>query len=157
MVMQALTRVGLAVLLVLTPAFCCCKTRGLTATARTAPRPAPEQAPVESCRLKAKHSCCDTLPEQQDAPTPVTPIEHKPTKPASPDGRACCLARPDAAQTEGKPVVAAAEPTGELLAVAALLAGSPEHLVLVRRSHPSDRAGVDARSAALFARHVLRC
>ncbi len=87
---------------------------------------------------------------------PAKPADSKPAKPSAPESCACCVERPDAAKTESKPTVAAAEPTGELrsLAVAALAAGSPEH---TGRFRGVDRSGVDARSAALFARHVMHC
>jgi hypothetical protein len=104
--------------------------------------------------VKTKSTCChEALPAPK--PVPTKPTESKP--PADPESCACCAERPAAAQTETKPVVAAAQPTGELIAVAVLVAGSPEHLGLFRGSHPPERTGVDARSAALFDRHVMHC
>lgn len=107
--------------------------------------------------MKAKTSCCH-LSNEAPKPAPAKPTDPKPAKPTAP-GCACCAERPYAAQTETQPTVAAAEPTGELLSlsVAALAAGSPEHPGRFRGSHPSDRTGVNARSAALFERHVMRC
>jgi hypothetical protein len=110
--------------------------------------------------MKAKTSCChepQTTPKPIQAPTSQS--DSKPAKPIMPESCACCVERPDAAQTESKPTVTAAEPTGELLhpAVAALAAGSPEHPGRFRGLDPPNRAGVDARSAALFDRHVMHC
>jgi len=160
--MRPFVHVGLTVALVLAPALCCCKARGLGATAHaahaSAPTPTPESVPaipVESC-TKAKSSCCHEPTEAPES-VPATPTENQPAQPANPDSCACNTQRPDAAHTETKPVVAAAEPTGELLAVAASVVGSLEHFGLVWRSHPPDWTGVDTRSEALFARHVLRC
>jgi hypothetical protein len=104
--------------------------------------------------VKVKSTCChEALPAPK--PAPAEPTESKP--PTAPESCACCTERPDAAELEAKPVVASAQPTGELITVAALVAGSPEHLSLFRGSHPPERTGVDARSAALFDRHVMRC
>jgi hypothetical protein len=49
--------------------------------------------------------------------------------------------------------------TGELvpLALLGIVDFTPEHLGLVGGLEPPERAGVDARSSALFDRHVLRC
>jgi hypothetical protein len=154
--MRAFVHVGLAVAIVLVPTLCCCKLGWLNTPAYAAPsstQTSTSAAPAESCCVKTKPSCC-----HEKAPKPEQkPTQHKPAKPTTPDACGCCTERPDAAQTETKPVVAAAEPTGEWLAVTALVAGSPEHFGLVRRSHPPDGTGVDARSAALFDRHVMRC
>jgi hypothetical protein len=152
--MRALVHIGLAMALVVAPTFCCCKVRGLGAVAHAAPAPQPASPlPVESCGMKAKASCCH-IPKAPPAPTEQP--DSSPAKPAGSNSCACCGERPDAAQTESKPTVAAAEPTGELLAVAAV-AGFPEHAARSCGTHPTGRAGVDARSAALFERHVLRC
>ena len=107
--------------------------------------------------MKAKTSCCH-LSNETPKPAPAKPTDSKSNKPTAP-GCACCAERPDAAQTETQPTVAAAEPTGELLSlsVAALAAAIPEQPGRFRGSHPSDRTGVNARSAALFERHVMRC
>jgi hypothetical protein len=72
---------------------------------------------------------------------------------------ACCVEQPAAAQTESKPQVAAAVPTGELLPPAHFLpdAGCSAHSGLFRGLHPLDSAGADARFDALFLRHTLRC
>jgi hypothetical protein len=68
------------------------------------------------------------------------------------------MERPTAAQTESKPTVAVSQPTGEMLPLALVaLAGSSEHAGTFRGLSPPERAGVDARSAALFDRHVMHC
>jgi hypothetical protein len=153
---RVLVHIGLSALLVIAPALCCCKARELGSAVRAAPLPAPAPAaPVHSCCVKT-HSCChDALP---DAPKPTAePTQHHQKPQSTPSSCACCAERPAAAQTESKPTVAAAEPTGELLPLFdAALVGSPEHFGPVR-GQPPDRTGVDARSAALFERHVMRC
>lgn len=69
------------------------------------------------------------------------------------------MKRPDAVPHEGPLAETAPRPTGELLslALAGLYAGFPAHADTVRAAHPPDRAGVDARFAALYERHVMRC
>ena len=163
--MRAIVHIGLSVVIFIAPALCCCKVHGLSATAHAAGRgdtarrsthSTPVQAPVESCCLKAKTSCCHEL---NDSPEPGQAPAPKPAKPGTPVSCPCCGERPDAAQTESQPTVAAPEPTGELLAfsVAALAAGSPEYTGRFYGLFLPERAGVDARSAALFERHVMRC
>jgi hypothetical protein len=149
---RALVHIGLALALVLAPTLCCCQVRGLGAVAHAAPSQLPQlPAPSDPCQSKKK-SCCHESPK-----APTKPTDHKPAPQHAPSACACCAERPDAAQTESKPTIAAAEPTGELLPLANALAGAPEHLGLVRGLSPTDRTGVDARSAALFDRHVMRC
>ncbi len=158
--MRALVHIGLSVAVLLAPALCCCKVRGLSAATRATPADeAPVHAPLEPCGMKAKSSCChesNDRSEPEPFPAPSTP---KPTKPGTPESCPCCGERPDAAQTESQPTGAAPEPTGELLAfsVATLAAGSPAHAGRFHGLFPPERAGVDARSAALFERHVMRC
>ena len=66
---------------------------------------------------------------------------------------------PDATLPDTLPAVSDPEPTGERppAAVPGPAAVPPEPLGLVGGLGPPERAGVDARSEALFARHVLRC
>lgn len=156
--MRALVHIGLAVAIVVAPTFCCCKVRGLGAVAHAAPTLQPASPlPVEPCGKKVKASCCH-IPKDTPRPAPAERPDSEPAKPAGSDSCACCGERSDAAQTESKPTVAAAQPTGELLPLAAAaVAGFPEHAAWSCGTHPPDRAGVDARSAALFERHVLRC
>ena len=141
---RAIIHIGLAAAVVLAPALCCCQTGWFAKPARSAH---PSAAP-ESCCAKAKKTCCD----KSNTPTP--PAE----KPHAPEC-VCCAERPDAALTEARPAETPPRPTGELLslALAGLLAGFPEHAASVTLANPPDRSGVDARSAALFERHVLRC
>jgi hypothetical protein len=156
---RALVHIGLTVAIVLAPTLCCCKVRGLGAAAHASapnsPQSAPLPAPTDSCHVK-KTSCCHEAPKSAPK-APAKPTEHKPAPQPAPDPCACCGERPDVAQTESKPSVSAAEPTGELLPLVSAVAGSLEHLGLVRGAYSTDRAGVDARSAALFERHVMRC
>lgn len=143
--MRTLLHVGLAALLTLAPALCCCNVRLFTGRAAASPNP-------------TRPSCCHPKPvcchEKEKAETPAP-------APAAPEPPACkCFGeRPDATPPEAAPTVADPEPTGELVPLGLLgLAGvSPEHLGLVGGLGPPERAGVDARSAALFDRHVLRC
>jgi hypothetical protein len=164
--MRALAHIGLAMALVVVPTFCCCKVRGLGAAVHTAPTsPAPSQLPaespappVESCCVKAKTSCCHIHPNTPK-PAPAEQPDSKPMKPTAPaESCVCCGERPDAAQIESKPTVAAPEPTGELLPLAVdALAGSPEYAGAFCGHHPPGRAGIDVRFATLFERHTLRC
>jgi hypothetical protein len=160
--MRAFVHVGLAVVFVLAPTLCCCKVRGLGAAVHAAPTPEPASCPLPepvSAGVKAKASCCH-IPKDTPKPasSPVKQPDSKPAKPAVPESCACCGERLDAAQIESQPTVAAAEPTGELLPLfMAALAGSSEHSDRFYERNPPDRAGVDARFAALFERHVLRC
>jgi hypothetical protein len=160
--MRARVHVGLAVLLVIAPALCCCSVRTLTGLVVAsvalpgcpscaddqAPPPAPSCCHSEKAK-PAKKSCC-----QQAAPG------KKPEPKPAPQPGTCCLdQRPDAAPPEAGPTVADPQPTGELLPLThvGLADVSPEHLGLVGGLDPPERAGVDTRSAALFDRHTLRC
>jgi hypothetical protein len=161
--MRVALHVGLAVLLVLAPALCCCNIASLggdaTASASASlpcpscpESPAPASPPV---KVPACASCCHEE-EEDAAPATQAPAEHRAPAPTR---CKCCVERPDAARTDLAPTVAAPEPTGELLLVALLApaAVAPEHLGLLRGLDPPERAGVDALYEALFARHVLRC
>ncbi len=151
--MKALLHVGLAVAIVLAPALCCCQAGWFAKPAQVAHAAAPAVPvtlpPVESCCLKAKKTCCDQSANTQHHSQPSE-------KPPAPEC-ACCAERPDAAPPEGKLAETAPQPTGELLslALAGLLAGFPEHAGSCTPRDPDGRR--DARHAALFERHVLRC
>lgn len=148
---RALVHIGLAAALVLAPALCCCKARGLAA-APASPSPAQSPPSNHSCCAKV-HSCC-----HEDAEPPAKPSAPEPAPRHSPGSCACNAERPAAAQTESKPTVAAAEPTGELVPLPhAALAGASEHRGFGRGPRPPNAAGADAKSAALFDRHVMRC
>lgn len=157
--MRALLHSGLALAIVLAPALCCCKVGLLHPAATAAPalgvaadvQPAPAP-PVESCCAKARTACCHEQPSQ-----PTEPAHQQPPQPGAPDSCACCDDRPDAAKTETAPIVSAPEPTGEVLHWVVFAATLPEQPGRFREGHPPDGTGVDARSAALDERHVLRC
>lgn len=150
---RAILHLGLSLAIVIAPAACCCQVGLFRQLAQAAATPGaqPEQAPpAESCCHKARSSCC-----HEPTPSPL-PTEHKQPLPKSPESCACCNQQLIAAQTESKPTVAAPEPTGELLPFAALAAISD----YPHRSGVDNLTGwygVDARTAALFERHVLRC
>lgn len=142
--MQALVRVGLGLLLTLAPALCCCQARWLFAGAAVA-----SVAPVESAPRPAPACphCCNT----EAPPTPDAPA----LKPSSPHCMVC----------DGQGVAVTADPqpnpqppsfTGELLpAFRATVVPVPP--AFSPGQFPSEWAGVDARSAALFDRHVMHC
>lgn len=150
---RTLVHVGLAAMFVIAPALCCCQARVFSDAAHAAPAsPQPTQTPQpeESCCKKVR-SCCHEEGE------PPAPGKHAPEPAPRHDSCACNTERPDAAQTESKPTVAAAEPTGELVALPhAALVASPAHRGSSRGARPP-HAGTDAKSAALFDRHVMRC
>lgn len=146
--LQALVRVGLGLLLLLAPALCCCQARWLFAGAAAAPVVVAETAPRPASTCP---HCCRA--EQPAEPTPEAPAP-KPL-PANPhcifcDGQAVAITADPAPQPSSP------SDTGELL---------PAFLSPVATAHPAfavgfgppERAGVDARSAALFDRHVMRC
>jgi hypothetical protein len=163
--MRASLHIGLAALLVLAPALCCCNVSWFGGRASAAvtslPCPScPESTPATPApKAPVRHSCCH---EEEPAPVVAIPVHATPAKHDAP-GHAprcqCCTDRPAAALPEPGPVIAAPEPTGELLPLAlpGLAAVAPEHLGLLRGLDPPERAGVDALYEALFARHVLRC
>ena len=162
---RAWFHVGLAALLVIAPALCCCNVRllaGLCATATASPpsRPAESTTAPPSCchavRPVPQSSCCNSQARlQSDAPKSQNSPE-----PAAPKHRCdFCGEKPSATPPKNLSAVSAPEPTGELIPVAllGLTALPPEHLVLLAGLEPSGWAGVNTRSESLFARHVLRC
>jgi hypothetical protein len=167
--LRALVHVGLAALLVIAPALCCCNVR-LIAGQFIAPStpngscpasPEPDPGLPSSCchtakAVAQKKSCChDSQPSRSDAPKPQNQ-----SRPTAPQHRCdFCCAKPSATPPKNLTAVAAPEPTGELIPVAllGLTALPPEHLVLLGGLDPPEWAGVDCRSESLFARHVLRC
>src|SRR5438132_5514572 len=165
--MRALVHVGLAALLVLAPALCCCTVRLVTSLALASsfappacpsckqpdslpsPPPAPSWCHTEAAK-PAKKPCCHA---EEAAPTKQAPAKPQPpASPVEPNKCSCCTERPDAIPPATAPTLAPPEPTGELLPVVilALAAVPPEHLGLVGGLDPPERAGVDARSEALF-------
>lgn len=162
--MRALVHVGLAALLVIAPALCCCNLHYLTGRAVAAPCPscthapaAPVEAATPSCchhevaPQTAKQSCCN----EPAADTPESPSAPKPHAPEC----KCAAERADTAPPLVAPEIAAPEPTGEVILVAVLdpAAVPPEHFGLIGGLDPPERAGVDTLSEALFSRHVMRC
>jgi hypothetical protein len=149
--LTALVRIGLGLLLTLAPALCCCQARWLTAGATAAPAapadPAPRPVPAcPHCRL-AESPAAPTSP-QTPAPKPA---------PVSPhcifcDGQGAVI------PTDPQPQPEAPAFAGELLPLSgALWFVATARPAFATGLFPSERAGVDARSAALFDRHVLRC
>lgn len=162
--MRALVHVGLAALLVIAPALCCCNLHYLTGRAVAAPCPScthPSATPAEAvapscCRHEASpepvtKSCC------HEAEAPGSPPAPQP-KPHPPECK-CAAERADTAPPQVAPEIAAPEPTGEVLLVAVLLQSAVplEHLGLVGGLDPPERAGVDCKSEVLFTRHAMRC
>jgi len=165
--MRFLVHIGLAILLVIAPTLCCCSVR--TALARVAapspPRlptsstPPAKSGPVEASCCQATpvahpvaKSCCHTeLAAKNHIPAP------KPTAPP-PSKCVCCVKQPDATPPQLATVPATLLP-GDFVPVEllALVAIPPEHLGLLGGLDPPEHAGVDTRSEALFARHVMRC
>ncbi|MBN9518967.1 hypothetical protein J0H58_10690 [bacterium] len=145
--MASLVRIGLGLLLALAPALCCCQARWLTASAAAA---SAEPAPAPKCPL-----CCKA---EEPTPTPVSPEAPAPKPmPASPH---CvfCDGQGSVIPTDPQPRAEAPAFTGELLPALAFLAAIvPVQPAFSTGVFPSERAGVDARFAALFGRHVLRC
>jgi hypothetical protein len=154
--MRASLHVGLAALLVLAPALCCCNIPWLSGHATaSASLPCPS-CPESVATTPVPHSCCDPDEDPPASPVAQSPAERQAPAPTHCQ---CCVDRPDAARPEAAPTVAVPEPTSGLLPVAFLgpMAVAPEHLGLLRGLDPPERAGVDALHEALFARHVLRC
>lgn len=165
--LRALIHVGLAALLVIAPALCCCNVRLIAGqfTAASAsnsanpPRLQPEPALPSCCHeLKpvVKKSCC----HESDSSNSNTQKPENQPKPAAPQQRCdFCCEKPNATPPKNLSAVAAPEPTGELIPISllGLTALPPEHLVLLLGLESPERAGVDTRSDCLFARHVLRC
>jgi hypothetical protein len=165
--MRAPVHIGLAVLLVVAPAFCCCHLRLLTALVVASDGPPHACCPISPerpARVAATSTCCQSAkaakPARKSCRHHAEPAKKPAPKPDAPQPSRCCLdQRPDATPPESPPTVSAPQPTGELvpLAVVGLRGTSPEHLGLLGGLDPPEGAGVDTRSAALFARHVLRC
>lgn len=166
--LRALVHVGLAALLVIAPALCCCNVRLLAgqfsaaSASNSANPPRLEHEPaLPSCchELKpvAEKSCC----HEGDSSKSNTQKPQNQPKPTAPNQHRCdfCTAKPSATQPKNLSAVAAPEPTGELIPISllGLTALPPEHLVLLVGLESPDRGGVDTRSECLFARHVLRC
>ncbi len=174
-IMRAFLHIGLALLLTVAPALCCCKLRVLiptagssdsgcpTCVARTVPTsPRPADALPACCRppVPARKSCCEVVAETAPRTSiPATSVP-APAKPApKPHQCQCCAEHPPATPPDTRPALAGPEPTAEFLPAAFLSRANPpiEHLGLLGGLDPPERAGVDTRYQALFVRHVLRC
>lgn len=148
--MTAILRVGLGLLVAFAPALCCCHARWLTASAAAssvAPA-APAQRSEPVCpHCRAEHPVPPPATPQAPAPQPA------PTKPHCIfcDGQASVIPADPAPQLDAPAF------TGELIPVVIAFAVAHAHLAILAGSFPPERAGVDARFAALFDRHVLRC
>lgn len=151
--MTALVRIGLAVLLTLTPALCCCNANwftsraGAASPAVSAPVTAPR--PVSACPHCRQFEEPTTAPVEpgSPAPPPGTPSPHC----IFCDGQGTVIL-PESAPHPDRPAF-----SGELVPVAGFDAVLPVHPARFAGLFPPERAGVDARSAALFDRHVMRC
>jgi hypothetical protein len=155
--MKAVLHTGLSLVLVLAPALCCCNVRWLASTAAAAPSPppacphCPAPEPEPSCCHAAAASCC----HEAAAPAPV----QEPAKPAPAPTCGCSVERPAAVPAGKSVTVDKPEASADLLPVPAALGGAfvPAAGAAHGGHDPPDRAGADARSDALFSRHVLRC
>lgn len=145
--MKALVHVGLGLLLLLAPALCCCQTRWVTGRADAAPvAPAAPAPACPHCAAEAPAPASDTPDAPARKPAPVNPH--------------CvyCDGQASAIPTEPQPQPEAPAFAGEWLPVLGFLpAVVPSHPAFSTGLFPSERTGVDARSAALFDRHVMRC
>lgn len=167
--MKAILHVGLSLVMALAPALCCCNIRWLAAAATPAcaacpicPTPTAPTAPKpkKGCCTVAVLPCCSaggsSCCQPADEPKAETPA--RPTKP--PTQSCCCQTeRPDAAPAGAAVTVSKPERSADLLPLptAATAVATPEHAGRRGGAHTPELAGVDARSAALFERHVLRC
>jgi hypothetical protein len=156
---------GLAALLVIAPALCCCNVRLLGAQLASRPAkqpystcPQPEPVVPSCCHAPASttpRSCCEA--EASSSPNSGQLPNHS----KEPLRERCemCSAKTDAIPPETDPVVGGREPAGEKIPIALLgLTALPvEHLALVGGLDPPERAGEDVRTDSLFLRHVLRC
>lgn len=147
--MRALSHIGLSLAVILAPALCCCNLRWMAAASESTH--APTCPPVPKSATCCQKSCCYDADAAEPVAVPATP-------PKTPSPSCCCTAdRPVAADTAQKPDVPAPEFTGEVLTLTHTPALAPEHARLASGLDPPERAGVDARSAALFERHLMRC
>ena len=153
---RSLIHVGLAALLVIAPALCCCTVRFLAGQLTPSPPPnhtCPACPPSEP----ALPSCCQAAETARREADQKQHTKHP--KPISPQHCDMCFAQLDAIPPESAPEVTDPQPMGEPIPIAllGLTALSPEHLGLLGGLDPSERAGVDPRFDSLFMRHVLRC
>jgi hypothetical protein len=154
--LRSLIHFGLAALLVIAPALCCCTVRLLAGQLTPFPRPNPT-CPACPPSEPALESCCQA---GETAGRDADPKQHsKHPKPISPQHCDMCFVQPDAIPPESAPEITDPQPMGERIPIALLgLTALPiEHLGLLGGLDPPERAGVDPRFDSLFMRHVLRC
>jgi len=158
--MRALIHVGLAALVVIAPALCCCNLHYIVGSVAASHASCPATPQSESIPpiVAEPPSCChhEVTPAKECCPANKPPERQADPKP-KPQCPAC--ERADTLPPQPTPEIAAAEPTGKLLLdVFRVQTGIPlEHLALIGGLDPPERAGVDTRYESLFLRHVLRC
>lgn len=161
--MNLLVRVGLAVVLVIAPALCCCNGHRLARL--VASEPVAEANPADTERTTpdaamSKRSCCHEV-----APAPHCPQEgSRPSLTASPPcppvAPCCCsVDRPGPSLTATPPEAESSAISIDLVPLPWFLPAlhSLAHADFVRGFDPPERSGIDALSEALFARHVMHC
>lgn len=151
--LTTLVRIGLVVLTALSPALCCCNARWLTSWAAAAPPAACAAAPAPQAAPACPYCCQAADP----APAPVEPGAPAPTPGAPSPHCIFCDGQGSAVVADPAPRPEPPGFTGEMLPVAWCAAVLPVHPARLAGLFPPERAGVDARSAALFDRHVMRC
>ncbi len=148
--MAVFVRIGLGVLLALAPALCCCHARWLTAQAGVAVAVAVPECCAPAKATPGSVPACLHCQAELPAETPESPTP--PSHCVFCDGQSTALA------VAPRPGIEPPAFAGEWLPVLGLLpAVLPAHPAFQVGVFPPERAGVDARSAALFERHVLRC
>jgi hypothetical protein len=151
--LTALVRIGLAVLLTLTPALCCCNTRWVSSWAVAA-------SPAVSATVTPSRpvpTCPHCRQAEELAPAPV-----QPGSPVSPPGTPSphcvfCDGQGSVILPESPPQPDRPAFSGELVPVAGFDAVLPVNPSSLGGAFPPGRAGVDARWAALVDRHVMHC
>lgn len=162
---KAAVSVWLAMILAISPAFCCCTNRAL---ARFVAAPVTSHSQQLPEQPSSKRTCCHAAPTQ---PAPdgreaigadrlgVTTCGSNNAIP-TPSAPPCCCStdRLDLTSTASQANTLPEVSTDWLPLPGFLPAvSSPEHADFVGGLDPPERSGVDARSAALFERHIMRC
>lgn len=161
--MRSLIHVGLAALLVVAPALCCCTVRNLTGLALAhlvTDLPASAVTgdacchTVKPARTAKKAGCCQATdsekPESANKPQPTAPKQ---------DRCQVCEDRLEAIPPEIAQLATGPGSTGELMPIDNhWLPGLPiESQNLIGGPDPTGWVGGDSRYNSLFLRHVLRC